>query len=36
MNKAPSLLLTMGPLGDLVKNAELGGKVAAEGLNGPA
>jgi hypothetical protein len=36
MNKAPGLPLTMGPMGELVKNDELGRKVAAEGFNGPA
>jgi hypothetical protein len=35
MNKAPGLTLTMGPMGELVKNNELGHKVAAEGFNGP-
>jgi hypothetical protein len=36
MNNAPGLSLIMGPMGELVKNAELGRKVAAEGFNGPA
>ncbi len=36
MNKAPGLPLIMGPIGELVKNAELGCEVAAEGFNGPA
>ncbi len=35
MNEAPGLPLTMGPMGELVKNDELGCKVAAEGFNGP-
>jgi hypothetical protein len=36
VNKAPGLPLTMGPMGELVKNDELGHEVAAEGFNGPA
>ncbi len=36
MNKAPGLPLIIGPMGELVKNAELGREVAAEGFNGPA
>ena len=35
MNEAPGLPLTIGLMGELVKNAELGCKVAAEGFNGP-
>jgi hypothetical protein len=34
VNKAPGLPLTMGPMGELVENNELGRKVAAEGFNG--
>jgi hypothetical protein len=36
MNKAPVLPLTIGLMGELVENAELGRKVAAEGFKGPA
>ncbi len=36
MNKAPGLSLTVGLMGELVKNNELGCKVAAEGFKGPA
>ena len=36
MNKAPGLPLTIGLMGELVQNNELGRKVAAEGLEGPA
>ncbi len=36
MNKAPGLPLTVGLMGELVKNNELGRKVAAEGFEGPA
>jgi hypothetical protein len=35
MNEAPGLPLTIGLMGELVKNNELGCKVVAEGLNGP-
>ena len=35
MNKAPGLPLSIGLMGELVKNNELGRKVAAEGFNGP-
>ncbi len=35
MNKAPGLPLTVGLMGELVKNNELGRKVAAEGFKGP-
>ncbi len=36
MNEAPGLPLTIGLMGELVKNNELGRKVAAEGFKGPA
>jgi hypothetical protein len=36
VNKAPGLPLTVGLMGELVKNNELGGKVAAKGFEGPA
>ena len=36
MNKAPGLPLTMGPMGELIKNNELGCEVAAEGFEEPA
>ncbi len=36
MNKAPGLPLTISLMGELVKNNELGCKVAAEGFKGPA
>ncbi len=36
MNKAPGLLLTIGLMGELVENKEVGCKVAAEGFEGPA
>ncbi len=36
MNKAPGLPLTVGLMGELVKNNKLGCKVAAEGFKGPA
>ncbi len=36
MNKAPGLLLTVGLMGELAKNKELGRKVVAEGFKGPA
>ncbi len=35
MNKALGLLLTIGLIGELVKNNELEGEVAAEGFNWP-
>jgi hypothetical protein len=35
MNMAPGLLLTVGLMGELVKNNGLGCKVAAEGFQGP-
>ncbi len=36
MIKASGLLLTIGLMGELVKNNELGRKVVAEGFEGPA
>jgi hypothetical protein len=36
VNEAPGLLLTIGLMGELVENKELGCKVAAEGFKGPA
>ncbi len=36
MNKAPGLPLTVGLMGELVKNNEFGCKVVAEGFKGPA
>jgi hypothetical protein len=36
MNKAPDLPLTVDLMGELVKNNELGCKVADEGFKGPA
>ncbi len=36
MNEAPDLPLTVGLMGELVENNELGCKVAAEGFKGPA
>jgi hypothetical protein len=36
MNEAPGLLLTVGLMGELVKNNKMGRKVAAEGFEGPA
>jgi hypothetical protein len=36
VNKAPGLPLTIGLMGELVKNNELRRKVAAEGFKGPA
>ncbi len=36
MNKALGLPLTVGLMGELVKNKELGREVAAEGFKGPA
>jgi hypothetical protein len=35
VNEAPGLPLTIGLMGELVKNNESGHKVAAEGFNGP-
>jgi hypothetical protein len=36
VNEALGLMLTIGIMGELVKNAKLGRKVAAEGFDGPA
>ena len=36
VNKAPGLPLTVGLMGELVKNNKMGRKVAAEGFKGPA
>ncbi len=36
MNKAPGLLLTVGLMGDPIKNNRLGREVAAKGFEGPA
>jgi hypothetical protein len=36
MNKALDLPLTVGLMGELIENKELGGKVAGEGFKGPA
>jgi hypothetical protein len=36
VNEAPGLPLTVGLMGELVKNNELGSEVAAEGFKGPA
>ena len=36
MNEAPGLLLTIGLMGELVKNNKMGREVAAEGFKGPA
>jgi hypothetical protein len=36
MNEAPGLPLTVGLMGELVENKELGRKVASEGVEGPA
>ncbi len=36
MNEAPGLPLTVGLMGELIKNNGLGHKVAAEGFKGPA
>jgi hypothetical protein len=36
MNEAPGLPLTVGLMGELVKNNKLGHKVADEGFRGPA
>jgi hypothetical protein len=35
VNKAPGPPLTIGLMGELVKNNKLGCKVVAEGFNGP-
>ncbi len=36
MNKAPGLPLTIGPMGELVNNKDVGREVAAEEFEGPA
>ncbi len=36
MNKAPGLPLTIGLMGELVENKEVGHVVAGEGFKGPA
>ncbi len=36
VNKALGLLLTVGPMGELVKNKDVGCKVAAEEFKGSA
>ncbi len=36
VNKAPGLPLTVGPMGELVKNKDVGCLVAAEEFEGPA
>ncbi len=36
MNKAPGLALTVGLMGERIKNNGLGWEVAAEGFKGPA
>ncbi len=36
MNEALGLLLTIGLMGELVKNKDVGRVVAAEGFKGPA
>jgi hypothetical protein len=36
VNKAPGLPLTIGLIGELVKNNEMGCEVAAEGFKRPA
>ncbi len=36
MNKAPGLPLTVGLMGELIKNNKMGHEVAAEGFKGPA
>ncbi len=36
MNEAPGLPLTVGLMGELVENKELGHEVVAEGFKGPA
>jgi hypothetical protein len=35
-NKAPGLPLTVDLMGELIKNKEVGRKVAAKGFEGPA
>ncbi len=36
MNEAPGLPLTIGLMGELIENKELGREVAGEGFKGPA
>ena len=36
MNEAPDLPLTIGLMGELIENNDLGREVAAEGFKGPA
>jgi hypothetical protein len=36
VNEAPGLPLTVGLMGELVENKEVGRQVAAEGFKGPA
>ncbi len=36
VNKAPGLPLTVGPMGELVENKDVGRKAAAEEFEGPA
>jgi hypothetical protein len=36
VNKAPGLPLTVGLIGELVENKELGHKVVGDGFKGPA
>ncbi len=36
VNEAPGLPLTIGLMGELIKNYKLGHEVAAEGFEGPA
>ncbi len=36
VNETPGLLLTVGPMGELIKNKDVGGLVAAEEFEGPA
>ena len=36
VNKAPGLPLTVGPMGELIKNKKVGCLMAAEGFKGPA
>ncbi len=36
MNEAPGLPLTIGLMGELIENKEVGREVAAEGFKGPA
>jgi hypothetical protein len=35
VNEAPSLPLTVGPMGELIKNKDVGREVTAEGFEGP-